>query len=125
MLATTVFSNSKFIKELLVFLIVRLAPLSSSGTDIEQSEEHYTVSQKVQLLNSIGKDRYSEVFLGKRGSQCVAVKTFSAAIEQSWKREGMIYDAFVLDNENILQFVDSMYCTGKVSITGTSLKLAL
>ena len=70
---------------------MRLAPLSSSGTDIEQSEEHYTVSQKVQLLNSIGKDCYSEVFLGKRGSQCVAVKTFSAAIEQSWKRERMIY----------------------------------
>ena len=64
-----------------MFLIVRLAPLSSSGSDIEHSKEHYTVSQKVQLLNSIGKDRYSEVFLGKRGSQCV-VKTFSAAIEQ-------------------------------------------
>jgi len=92
-------------------LTVSLTPPSSSGADLKQSEEG---SQKVQLIESIGKGRYSEVFLGKRGSQCVAVKVFSAAIEQSWKRERMIYNTFVLDNENILQYIDCIHYTGEL-----------
>ena len=84
------------------FFLVNLTPHS----DVEQLEER---SQKIQLIESIGKGHYSEVYLGKWGSQTVAVKVFSATLEQSWKREYMIYNTFVLENENILQFIDSVH----------------
>ena len=87
---------------------MNLTSHSSNGVDAKRSGESKTISQNIQLIESIGKGHYSEVFLGKRGSQCVAVKVFSTTIEQSWKRERMIYSTFVLENENILQFVDSV-----------------
>jgi len=56
-------------------------------------------------VQSIGKGRYGEVFLGKWQSQYVAVKIFSTVDEQSWKREGTIYRTCMLNNENILRFI--------------------
>ena len=62
----------------------------------------------IQLVQSIGKDRYGEVFLGKWQSQYVAVKMFSTIDEQSWKQVGAIYQTCMLNNENILHFI-TMY----------------
>ena len=93
------------------FFLVNLTPYSNRA-DVKQLEER---SQKIQLIESIGKGHYSEVYLGKWGSQSVAVKVFSATFEQYWKRESMIYSTFVLENENILQFIDSVHwSTGQI-----------
>ena len=78
--------------------------LSGSGAGVHQLENR-TIARQIQLVQSIGKGRYGEVFLGKWQSQYVAVKIFSTIDEQSWKREGNIYRTCMLNNENILRFI--------------------
>ncbi|XP_065887204.1 TGF-beta receptor type-1-like isoform X2 [Dysidea avara] len=81
-----------------------LSSISGSGAGVHQLENR-TIARQIQLVQSIGKGRYGEVFLGKWQSQYVAVKIFSTVDEQSWKREGTIYRTCMLNNENILRFI--------------------
>ena len=87
-----------------VLILATLSSISGSGAGVHQLENR-TIARQIQLMKSIGKGRYGEVFLGKWQSQYVAVKIFSTVDEQSWKREGMIYRTCMLNNENILRFI--------------------
>jgi len=95
---------SGYIKLSCVLFLATLSSISGSGAGVHQLE-HRTIARQIQLVKSIGKGRYGEVYLGKWQSQYVAVKIFSTIDEQSWNREGTIYRTCMLNNENILRFI--------------------
>lgn len=64
-----------------------------------------TIAKQIQLVESIGKGRYGEVWLGKWRDERVAVKIFHTAEEASWRRETEIYQTVSMRHENILGFI--------------------
>lgn len=64
-----------------------------------------TISKQIQMVKSVGKGRYGEVWLGKWRSERVAVKIFFTTEEQSWFRETEIYQTVLMRHENILAFI--------------------
>lgn len=64
-----------------------------------------TISKQIQMIESIGKGRYGEVWLAKWRGEKVAVKVFFTTEEQSWFRETEIYQTVLLRHENVLGFV--------------------
>ncbi|XP_015790751.1 TGF-beta receptor type-1 isoform X2 [Tetranychus urticae] len=64
-----------------------------------------TIARQIQLVESIGKGRYGEVWKGQWRGESVAVKIFSSRDERSWFREVEIYQTIMLRHDNILGFI--------------------
>ncbi|XP_055684863.1 bone morphogenetic protein receptor type-1B isoform X1 [Lutzomyia longipalpis] len=64
-----------------------------------------TIAKQVQMLHSVGKGRYGEVWLAKWRDEKVAVKVFFTTEEASWFRETEIYQTVLMRHENILGFI--------------------
>lgn len=64
-----------------------------------------TIAKQVQLVESVGKGRYGEVWLAKWRDDKVAVKVFFTTEEASWFRETEIYQTVCMRHENILGFI--------------------
>ncbi|XP_030761515.1 bone morphogenetic protein receptor type-1B isoform X2 [Sitophilus oryzae] len=64
-----------------------------------------TISKQIQMVDSVGKGRYGEVWLGRWRGENVAVKVFFTTEEQSWFRETEIYQTVLMRHENILGFI--------------------
>jgi activin receptor type-1 len=64
-----------------------------------------TVARETQLIDTIGKGRYGEVWKGQYQGEYVAVKIFNSTEEASWKRETEIYNTIMLRHESILGFI--------------------
>lgn len=64
-----------------------------------------TISKQIQMIESVGKGRYGEVWLAKWRGEKVAVKVFFTTEEASWFRETEIYQTVLMRHENILGFI--------------------
>ncbi|XP_069988849.1 bone morphogenetic protein receptor type-1B [Penaeus vannamei] len=64
-----------------------------------------TIAKQIHLVQSVGKGRYGEVWLGRWRGERVAVKIFFTTDEASWFRETEIYQTVLLRHENILGFI--------------------
>ncbi|KAK4300680.1 hypothetical protein Pmani_027133 [Petrolisthes manimaculis] len=64
-----------------------------------------TIAKQIQLVHSVGKGRYGEVWLGRWRGERVAVKIFFTTDEASWFRETEIYQTVLLRHENILCYI--------------------
>ena len=61
-----------------------------------------TIAKQIQLVKSVGKGRYGEVWKGKWRGESVAVKIFFTTEEASWFRETELYQTVLLRHDNIL-----------------------
>jgi hypothetical protein len=68
-----------------------------------------TIAKQIQMVQSIGKGRYGEVWLARWRGQKVAVKVFFTTEEASWFRETEIYQTVLMRHENILGWSLSMF----------------
>lgn len=64
-----------------------------------------TVAKQIQMVESIGKGRYGEVWSARWRGEKVAVKVFFTTEEASWFRETEIYQTVLMRHENILGFI--------------------
>ncbi|XP_013778644.1 bone morphogenetic protein receptor type-1B-like isoform X1 [Limulus polyphemus] len=64
-----------------------------------------TIAKQIEMIKSIGKGRYGEVWKAKWRGENVAVKVFFTTEEASWIRETEIYQTVLLRHENILGFI--------------------
>ncbi|KAL4703659.1 hypothetical protein ACJJTC_016203 [Scirpophaga incertulas] len=64
-----------------------------------------TVAKQIQMVHSVGKGRYGEVWLARWRGERVAVKVFFTTEEASWFRETEIYQTVLMRHENILGFI--------------------
>lgn len=64
-----------------------------------------TIAKQIQMVHSVGKGRYGEVWLAKWRDEKVAVKIFFTTEEASWFRETEIYQTVLMRHENILGFI--------------------
>ncbi|CDW54011.1 bone morphogenetic protein receptor type 1B [Trichuris trichiura] len=64
-----------------------------------------TIARQLQMLKSVGKGRYGEVWKARWRGETVAVKIFFTTEEASWTRETEIYQTVMLRHENILGFI--------------------
>lgn len=64
-----------------------------------------TIAKQIQMVHSIGKGRYGEVWLARWRGERVAVKVFFTTEEQSWFRETEIYQTVLMRHDNILGFI--------------------
>ncbi|XP_046990515.1 bone morphogenetic protein receptor type-1B [Schistocerca americana] len=64
-----------------------------------------TIAKQIQMVHSVGKGRYGEVWLAKWRGEKVAVKVFFTTEEASWFRETEIYQTVLMRHENILGFI--------------------
>ena len=66
-----------------------------------------TFAREIQLLRTIGRGRYGEVWCGKWRGDYVAVKIFLSKEEKTFTREVAIYSEPLFAHENILGFKGS------------------
>lgn len=64
-----------------------------------------TIAKQLQMVKSVGKGRYGEVWLATWRGEPVAVKVFFTTEEASWFRETNIYQTVLMRHENILGFI--------------------
>ncbi|KAL7041655.1 hypothetical protein ACKWTF_000845 [Chironomus riparius] len=64
-----------------------------------------TIAKQIQMVESIGKGRYGEVWLAKWRDEKVAAKVFFTTEEASWFRETEIYQTVLMRHDNILGFI--------------------
>ncbi|XP_076231695.1 TGF-beta receptor type-1 babo isoform X3 [Calliopsis andreniformis] len=64
-----------------------------------------SIARQIQLVETIGKGRFGEVWRGCWRGENVAVKIFSSREERSWFREAEIYQTVMLRHDNILGFI--------------------
>ncbi|KAJ4438637.1 hypothetical protein ANN_14584, partial [Periplaneta americana] len=64
-----------------------------------------TIAKQIQMVQSVGKGRYGEVWLARWRGERVAVKVFFTTEEASWFRETEIYQTVLMRHENILGFI--------------------
>ncbi|XP_003374812.1 bone morphogenetic protein receptor type-1B [Trichinella spiralis] len=77
---------------------------SGSGSGVPLLVQR-TIARQLQMLKSVGKGRYGEVWKAKWRGETVAVKIFYTCEEASWFRETEIYQTVMLRHENILGFI--------------------
>lgn len=76
-----------------------------------------TISRQIQMVQSVGKGRYGEVWLARWRGERVAVKVFFTTEEQAWCRETEIYQTVLMRHDNILGFIAAdIKGTGKYSL---------
>ncbi|GIX72785.1 hypothetical protein CDAR_72271 [Caerostris darwini] len=66
-----------------------------------------TIGKELEMLESIGRGRFGEVWKARYRDQLVAVKVFFTSEEPSWSREKEIYNTALLRHDNILGYVAS------------------
>ncbi|BES94511.1 Glutamine Synthetase [Nesidiocoris tenuis] len=64
-----------------------------------------TIAKQIQMVRSVGKGRYGEVWLARWRGEKVAVKVFFTTEESSWFRETEIYQSVLMRHDNILGFI--------------------
>lgn len=64
-----------------------------------------TIAKQIQMVESIGKGRYGEVWLSKWRDESVAAKVFFTTEESSWFRETEIYQTVLMRHDNVLGFI--------------------
>ncbi|XP_014257195.1 bone morphogenetic protein receptor type-1B isoform X2 [Cimex lectularius] len=64
-----------------------------------------TIAKQIQMVHSVGKGRYGEVWLARWRGEKVAVKVFFTTEETSWFRETEIYQSVLMRHDNILGFI--------------------
>ncbi|XP_035210452.1 bone morphogenetic protein receptor type-1B-like [Stegodyphus dumicola] len=64
-----------------------------------------TIGKQIDMVESIGKGHFGEVWKARLRDECVAVKVFFTSEEASWSRETDIYKTVLLRHENILGFI--------------------
>uniref|UniRef100_A0A1B6BX14 receptor protein serine/threonine kinase n=1 Tax=Clastoptera arizonana TaxID=38151 RepID=A0A1B6BX14_9HEMI len=64
-----------------------------------------TIAKQIEMVHSVGKGRYGEVWLARWRGEKVAVKVFFTTEEASWFRETEIYQTVLMRHENILGFI--------------------
>ncbi|XP_059472287.1 bone morphogenetic protein receptor type-1B [Neocloeon triangulifer] len=64
-----------------------------------------TIAKQLQMVGSIGKGRYGEVWLARWRGERVAAKVFFTTEEASWFRETELYQTVMMRHENILGFI--------------------
>lgn len=64
-----------------------------------------TIAKQIQMVHSVGKGRYGEVWLAQWRGEKVAVKVFFTTEEASWFRETEIYQTVLMRHDNILGFI--------------------
>ncbi|XP_026675578.1 TGF-beta receptor type-1 isoform X5 [Ceratina calcarata] len=64
-----------------------------------------SIARQIQLVETVGKGRFGEVWRGRWRGENVAVKIFSSREERSWFREAEIYQTVMLRHDNILGFI--------------------
>nr|CAD7431591.1 unnamed protein product [Timema monikensis] len=64
-----------------------------------------TIAKQIQMVHTVGKGRYGEVWLARWRGERVAVKVFFTTEEASWFRETEIYQTVLMRHENILGFI--------------------
>jgi serine/threonine protein kinase len=86
-----------------------------------------SIARQIQLVETIGKGRFGEVWRGRWRGENVAVKIFSSREERSWFREAEIYQTVMLRHDNILGFIAadnkgtaSLVITLKYRLVGSS-----
>lgn len=77
---------------------------SGSGSGLPLLAQR-SIARQIQLMETIGKGRYGEVWRGRWRGENVAVKIFSSREERSWFREAEIYQTVMLRHDNILGFI--------------------
>ncbi|XP_015915106.1 bone morphogenetic protein receptor type-1B [Parasteatoda tepidariorum] len=77
---------------------------SGSGSGVALLVQR-TVGKQIEMVESIGKGRFGEVWKAQLRDYYVAVKIFFTKEEASWQRETDIYKTVLLRHENILGFV--------------------
>lgn len=70
-------------------------PSSGSGSGCPMLVQR-TISKQIQMVASVGKGRYGEVWLARWRGERVAVKVFITTEEQSWCRETEIYQTVLV-----------------------------
>lgn len=79
---------------------------SGSGSGLPKLVQR-TIARQIEMVQSIGKGRYGEVWKARWRGEYVAVKVFFTTDEASWIRETEIYQTVLLRHDNILGFVAS------------------
>lgn len=64
-----------------------------------------TIAKQIEMVQSVGKGRYGEVWLAKWRDERVAAKIFFTTEEASWFRETEIYQTVLMRHNNILGFI--------------------
>lgn len=84
-----------------------------------------SIARQIQLVETIGKGRFGEVWRGRWRGENVAVKIFSSREERSWFREAEIYQTVMLRHDNILGFIaaDNKGIIASFIITNLSINL--
>ncbi|CAG9788501.1 unnamed protein product [Diatraea saccharalis] len=86
--------------------VAPLAPDASSGSGSGLPLlVQRTVAKQIQMVESVGKGRYGEVWLARWRGEKVAVKVFFTTEEASWFRETEIYQTVLMRHENVLGFI--------------------
>ncbi|GFT67028.1 hypothetical protein NPIL_405422 [Nephila pilipes] len=85
-------------------LIDRSNDSSGSGSGVTLLVQR-TIGKQVDMIESIGRGRFGEVWKARLRDEYVAVKVFYTSEEASWSRETDIYKTVLLRHENILGFV--------------------
>ncbi|KAG8182734.1 hypothetical protein JTE90_026185 [Oedothorax gibbosus] len=87
-------------------LMERSTETSGSGSGCAVLVQR-TIGKEVELVESIGRGRFGEVWKACLRDEWVAAKIFFTSEEASWARETEIYKTVLLRHENILGFVAS------------------
>jgi len=64
-----------------------------------------TIAKQIEMVGSVGKGRYGEVWLARWRGERVAVKVFFTTEEASWFRETEIYQTVLLRHPHLLGFI--------------------
>ncbi|XP_023231399.1 bone morphogenetic protein receptor type-1B-like isoform X2 [Centruroides sculpturatus] len=64
-----------------------------------------TIAKQIEMIRSIGKGRFGEVWQAQWRGENIAVKIFFTTEEASWFRETEIYQTVLMRHENILGFI--------------------
>ncbi|XP_033114139.1 bone morphogenetic protein receptor type-1B-like [Anneissia japonica] len=84
--------------------LIERSQSSGSGSGLPLLVQR-TIAKQVQLVKSVGKGRFGEVWLGRWHGEPIAVKIYHTAEEANWYRETEIYQTVVMRHENILAFI--------------------
>ncbi|CAL1285066.1 unnamed protein product [Larinioides sclopetarius] len=87
-------------------LIDRSGDTSGSGSGVALLVQR-TIGKQLEMIESIGRGRFGEVWKARLRDEFVAVKVFFTSEEASWARETDIYKTVLLRHDNILGFVGS------------------
>lgn len=87
--------------------LLKDSTITSESGNGERLLSQRTVAKQLEIIELIGKGRYSEVWLAKWRDNKVAVKMYPTQSEASWQREVEINQTIIMRHKNILGFIAS------------------